>query len=1224
MCTYQALYNYFPSTASSQAIALASPYSSLRRITRLTTSRSALARIDCIGLDFTRQYSDSTPPKPRTAVIEQKDDDDDAPNQPQVVSALGDLLTSYTSSQKFKPIEPTQHAPKSRSKEARLVTKFEPIFRTYDPKDTPAARWRSRLVLGARKEAFQNPHESQRTGIKLGSAIVFQQHHKKLLESPTPAGFARFIRPDWNPDGRKMRSFVQILTTPTADTPGTTLILHFDNKRYLIGSLAEGTQRACVQMGARLLKVSECFLTGRTEWTNTGGMIGMILTLADSSASSAAASLEDALRKVRGRAKRLGVLDDPERMQELEDQAKKEASNSLTIFGPPNLNHTLATARRFVFRKGMPINIHEIRENGLPRQTPQDDDWTPFWADDQVKVWSMSILPTSDAPQSRSASISPLKRSFDEMRAGDDGNMVQINGDLTQEDRDYLTVKAVVGEMFNSSWRLDTLYETPLSQVKLPATIFIRDATTNKLQKYTGPLPNDPNNPVPNPDLIVLVRKPWPGALVTDLPETKPAKEAISYIFRNHMQRGKFRPEKATARGVKKGLDFSKLTKGESVMNDKGEMVAPEEVMDPSRVGGGIAVIDLPGPEYIENLVARPEWREPKVMEGVGAVIWLCGKNVATNAKLHSFMKEFSHLEHIVSSPDYCPNNIALDSVAGSTIRLKRVDPARYVVPVHDAEGQSVQQYGGNANFLETRQSQPLPEKVHIAVRGQTVQLEPSIEFQTKDAIPTLDVEAAAAEIPEDVMQEATKAHDLIKTLDSETMEWLNTLPPDAEKAEVITLGTGSALPSKYRNVSATLVRVPGWGNILLDAGENTLGQLKRVFAPAELTEVLRELRLLVISHMHADHQLGTTSIIKAWYEEVHSSKPAEPISQSAEWDEILAPRDRLAVISEPAMQHWLYEYSFVEDYGYSRLAPLSLHAADLRKGHKSRLAWHIPPSQLKNLSTRDYQDKLDDHVVPASALDLKDLQAVPVKHCHGARAVSITTPSGFKVSYSGDCRPSEAFATIGKGSTVCIHEATFDDELQGDADAKNHSTTSEALDIAQKMNARACVLTHFSQRYQKVPVLERSEGEPDDVLPTNSAADVLAGDESTNPEDETSGPLEDAAATFPDQQTSNGDTGKQYELPNKFAQTKPEAVKFKLQSDMKVAVAFDYMRVKVGDIWQMEKFTPALLKLFEEETKEIAEAGDGGAKVNVKGQQGHKGKDKQKQKDKAKSQRRN
>ncbi|CAK1360817.1 unnamed protein product [Cercospora beticola] len=1035
------------------------------------------------------------------------------------------------------------------------------------------------------------------------------------------------------------KSHVQILTTPTADTPGTTLLLHFDNKRYLIGSLAEGTQRACVQMGARLIKVSECFLTGRTEWMNTGGMIGMILTLADSLSSSAQYTLEESLRKLRSRAEQIKATEGEDKLAELEAeaQAKKDLGGSLTIFGPPNLNHTLATARRFVFRKGMPINIHEIRDNGLAQQDGKEAEWQPFWADDNVKVWAMSISPSSDANKSRSSSISPLKRSFDEMRAGEDGNMVQITGDLTQEDRDYLTVKAVVGDMFNSSWRLDTLYETPLAQVKLPATIFVRDPETNKIKKYTGPLPGDKENPLPNPELKVLVRKPWPGALINNLPDVKPAKQAVSYIFRNHMQRGKFHPERAIARGVKPGHNFSKLAQGEEVQNDKGEWVKPEEVMDPPRVGGGVAVIDLPGPEYIDNLIARPEWREQKVMEGVGAVMWMCGKDVASDERLHAFMNEFSHLEHIVSSADYCPNHIAMEGVAGTTARLKRVDPDRYRVPVHDVEGDAPQQYGGNADFAETRKIRPLPEKAHIAVRGQRLQLIPSVEFKPEEALTPLNVEEAAAEVPEEVMQEARKAQEAAKNPGADALEWMKTLPSGADKAEVITLGTGSALPSKYRNVSSTLVLVPGWGNIMFDAGENTLGQLKRVFDAAELKQVLRDLRLLVISHMHADHQLGTTSVIKAWYQEMHNSKPGERVSQTDSWEDILAPRDRLAVISEAAMQQWLYEYSQLEDYGYSRIAPLSLKTGDPQKRWPSRLSWFLPPVQLSNLSTADYQDKLEAHTVPAEALQLSELEAVAVKHCHGARAVSVTLPSGFKVSYSGDCRPSEGFARIGKGSTVCIHEATFDDELQGDAEAKNHSTTSEALDIAQKMNARACILTHFSQRYQKFPILERVEASTadGDVMDTNTAADALADEVVNDPEDEmASGPLEDAAATFPDQTTAEGDTGKQYDLPRvrkvhgddgSLVDEKPKAVKFKLQSDMKVAVAFDYMRIKVGDVWQMENFTPAFLKLLEVEENKKEEGGDGGGanggadgggkagkkKAKGNGQQGNKGKGK-------------
>lgn len=55
----------------------------------------------------------------------------------------------------------------------------------------------------------------------------------------------------------------------------------------------------------------------------------------------------------------------------------------------------------------------------------------------------------------------------------------------------------------------------------------------------------------------------------------------------------------------------------------------------------------------------------------------------------------------------------------------------------------------------------------------------------------------------------------------------------------------------------------------------------------------------------------------------------------------------------------------------------------------------------------------------------------------------------------------------------MLLHEATFDDELRGDAEAKKHSTTSEAIAVGMAMGAKRIVLTHFSQRYQKIPVME-------------------------------------------------------------------------------------------------------------------------------------------------------
>lgn len=57
----------------------------------------------------------------------------------------------------------------------------------------------------------------------------------------------------------------------------------------------------------------------------------------------------------------------------------------------------------------------------------------------------------------------------------------------------------------------------------------------------------------------------------------------------------------------------------------------------------------------------------------------------------------------------------------------------------------------------------------------------------------------------------------------------------------------------------------------------------------------------------------------------------------------------------------------------------------------------------------------------------------------------------------------------------VLIHEATMEDDLEEDAAHKAHSTTSQAITIGQAMKARYTILTHFSQRYAKVPLLNEN-----------------------------------------------------------------------------------------------------------------------------------------------------
>jgi ribonuclease Z len=171
----------------------------------------------------------------------------------------------------------------------------------------------------------------------------------------------------------------------------------------------------------------------------------------------------------------------------------------------------------------------------------------------------------------------------------------------------------------------------------------------------------------------------------------------------------------------------------------------------------------------------------------------------------------------------------------------------------------------------------------------------------------------------------------------------------------------------------------------------------------------------------------------------------------------------------------------------------------------------------------------------------------------------------------------------------VLIHEATFDDELKGDALAKKHSTTSEALDIGARMGAKAVVLTHFSQRYQKIPVLQQDEAAAEEEMPVATTTKDIV-------EEEVEGEGEDPTVDNMDITPSNAGasllaTATSGRVPSH--QRNDDAARIiKVRSrDMKVAVAFDYMRVKIGDIAQMDRFNLALSKLLVAEDEPEIEA---------------------------------
>lgn len=891
--------------------------------------------------------------------------------------------------------------------------------------------------------------------------------------------------PSMSSAGAARQSFYfQFVTTPTADTPGTTLILHFNSQRYVFGQVGEGTQRAFIQRGVGLRKVQNVFLTGQ-HWRHSG-LLGMLLSTAD---VHAAAQLSSEIPVERAR---------------------------FNIHGPPRTAHMLASARRFIFRTGMPLSVHEY--GVMERENSSSE---PTWTDENIQVWALPC-PIAGAANSSDESGS------DSMSESNSKSSTEA---LTELEKQQGTRHSIIQDMFDSDWRHDKLVETDFRDVNLPAKIYVKDPITKRLETFNCATMLDA--PHISPSTKVLVRQPWPGSRWEELPSPKNLpNKAVSYIVRGHTQRGVFEKAKALALGLRPGPQYSKLIAGESVQTNDGNLITPDMVLGPAKPGRGIAIIDLSTRYMVEGFLGRPEWSDTAIMAGIDIFCWITTDSVLDDPRIQDFMRSRRRIKHIFASPSSCPNYLAMESSAASTIRLSRISRDHFPVPIHD----NLKGLTSTTTTLETA-----PPKIsglfsRLAERGLTIQIEPRYQIQEQQVVPFLNTYKVIQEVPAKALDlarnPAQSAHDgSIVT---------NEVNCDQEP-EIVCLGTGSAVPSKYRNVSATLLRMPGYGYYLFDCGENTMGQLRRMYGDEALAEVLSNMRMVWISHLHADHHLGTLSLLRS----VSAAQKAVDITQSC------------ALIADEAM------IDFVRDMDTRTRSHLNARRLPLlvcRSGEPLRRGGSN--GQLVEVDS-DYLSR---------ALHVRALQTTWVSHCAGAQAVSIEFMNGFKISYSGDCRPSKNFARIGRDSDVLIHEATFEDGLEGDAMAKKHSTTSEALGVAAQMRAKNVILTHFSQRYQKIPVMlhiqpserirfeegiaEEGPLEPveGDSVPT---AEVLTVEERT---------LRAAASS----QSTN--------LPD-------------VPHQMNICIAFDLMRTRVSQIKDMHKLYPAIEALFESQQKVDSEA---------------------------------
>ncbi|MCD6409047.1 MAG: ribonuclease Z [Candidatus Verstraetearchaeota archaeon] len=279
-------------------------------------------------------------------------------------------------------------------------------------------------------------------------------------------------------------------------------------------------------------------------------------------------------------------------------------------------------------------------------------------------------------------------------------------------------------------------------------------------------------------------------------------------------------------------------------------------------------------------------------------------------------------------------------------------------------------------------------------------------------------------------------------------------------QVKVVALGTAGPIPTPERSSpSFALVRE---GEILLfDCGEGAQRQMfKAGISPCAKM-------CIFISHLHGDHVFGIFGLL-------HTMN-------------LLNRQHRLQIYGPQGLRD-LVE-AVLAHTGLKPRFPLEL--LEVRGGvvretesYLVKAAWaeHSVPCLAYAYIEKDYPGGF--HPERAEALGVpkgplwKKLQRggeVVLEDGRVVKPEEVVEPPipGIKVVYSGDTKPCNSVVELAREADLLIHEATFAEDLRDRAEEEKHSTAKGAAEVALKAGVKKLVLTHVSNRYRDLQLLE-------------------------------------------------------------------------------------------------------------------------------------------------------
>ncbi|HLR62475.1 MAG TPA: ribonuclease Z [Lentibacillus sp.] len=275
---------------------------------------------------------------------------------------------------------------------------------------------------------------------------------------------------------------------------------------------------------------------------------------------------------------------------------------------------------------------------------------------------------------------------------------------------------------------------------------------------------------------------------------------------------------------------------------------------------------------------------------------------------------------------------------------------------------------------------------------------------------------------------------------------------------ELVFLGTGSGVPSKERNVSATALKLLQEQNSiwLFDCGEATQHQILHTsIKPRKITKIF-------ITHMHGDHIFGLPGLLSS-----RSFQGGKDLLTVYGPEGIKDYIETSLAVSETTLAYPLSIVEFTEGVLFE----------DEQFRVTCKKLEHGIPSYGFRISEKDKPgrllvEKLKDAGIEPGPI-YQQIKENAVVQTHGGQPIHrddyLGPPKkGRVITIMGDTRSPEYNLSFVQDSDVLVHEATFGHEKEALAKAYFHSTTKQTANLAKYSNVNKLILTHISSRYQQ------------------------------------------------------------------------------------------------------------------------------------------------------------